>query len=132
MSKPEWGNKRICLTCGARFYDLCRLPVVCPKCEAEFDPEPLLKSRRPRSRAADRVESKKKAAAANGGAGDDRNGLRDIEDNKKSAAEEPTEDDLVESDLGDKGNEFIEDASELGEDEDDMAEVVIDEQVKDS
>ena len=37
MPKPEWGVKRTCLSCGARFYDLMRDPIVCPKCEAVFD-----------------------------------------------------------------------------------------------
>lgn len=32
MSKAELGTKRICVSCGARFYDLTRDPAVCPKC----------------------------------------------------------------------------------------------------
>lgn len=48
MSKPEWGVKRICQSCGARFYDMCKQPIVCPKCEATFDPEALNKKRRGR------------------------------------------------------------------------------------
>ena len=36
MSKPEWGEKRECPECGARFYDLKRSPAVCPKCETSF------------------------------------------------------------------------------------------------
>ena len=35
MAKPELGTKRICVACGARFYDLTRAPAVCPKCHAE-------------------------------------------------------------------------------------------------
>jgi uncharacterized protein (TIGR02300 family) len=34
VAKPEWGTKRDCTECGARFYDLTRTPIVCPKCEA--------------------------------------------------------------------------------------------------
>ena len=34
MAKPEWGTKRECTGCGARFYDLTRTPIICPKCEA--------------------------------------------------------------------------------------------------
>ena len=37
MPKAEWGVKRTCLGCGARFYDLTRTPVVCPKCDEELD-----------------------------------------------------------------------------------------------
>lgn len=36
MAKPEWGAKRVCPSCGARFYDLLRDPVPCPACGAEF------------------------------------------------------------------------------------------------
>ena len=36
MSKPEWGEKRECSECGARFYDLKRDPIVCPKCDTQF------------------------------------------------------------------------------------------------
>lgn len=53
MSKPEWGTKRICQSCGARFYDMCKHPIVCPKCEATFDPEALNKKRRGRPPVAD-------------------------------------------------------------------------------
>ncbi|MEE8622478.1 MAG: TIGR02300 family protein, partial [Alphaproteobacteria bacterium] len=33
MAKPEWGTKRTCPHCGARFYDLRRETIVCPKCD---------------------------------------------------------------------------------------------------
>ncbi len=32
MAKPELGLKRTCVDCNARFYDLNRVPAVCPKC----------------------------------------------------------------------------------------------------
>src|SRR3954447_19378937 len=35
MVKPELGSKRVCVSCGARFYDLMRAPAVCPKCGTE-------------------------------------------------------------------------------------------------
>lgn len=35
MVKPELGTKRLCVSCGARFYDLGKVPAVCPKCETE-------------------------------------------------------------------------------------------------
>ncbi|CAH2600452.1 conserved protein of unknown function [Rhodovastum atsumiense] len=35
MAKPELGNKRVCVACSARFYDLNRQPAVCPKCATE-------------------------------------------------------------------------------------------------
>ena len=46
VAKPEWGSKRICQSCGAKFYDFGKTPIVCPACNATFDPEAVLKSRR--------------------------------------------------------------------------------------
>jgi uncharacterized protein (TIGR02300 family) len=36
MPKAEWGVKRTCPSCEARFYDLQRDPIVCPECGATF------------------------------------------------------------------------------------------------
>jgi len=35
-SKAARGTKRTCQSCGARFYDLNRDPIVCPVCGAEY------------------------------------------------------------------------------------------------
>lgn len=35
MAKPELGTKRVCVACGARFYDLTKTPALCPKCSTE-------------------------------------------------------------------------------------------------
>jgi uncharacterized protein (TIGR02300 family) len=32
VAKPELGTKRLCSNCGAKFYDLNKDPIVCPKC----------------------------------------------------------------------------------------------------
>jgi uncharacterized protein (TIGR02300 family) len=36
VAKPELGTKRQCRSCGNRFYDLNRDPILCPKCGAVF------------------------------------------------------------------------------------------------
>lgn len=36
MSKDTLGTKQICPDCGAKFYDLNALDVVCPKCDYAF------------------------------------------------------------------------------------------------
>ena len=41
MAKPELGMKRLCLSCGAKFYDLNRDPILCPKCGAQFQVQML-------------------------------------------------------------------------------------------
>jgi uncharacterized protein (TIGR02300 family) len=38
VAKPELGTKRLCGNCGAKFYDLLRNPIVCPKCSTVFVP----------------------------------------------------------------------------------------------
>jgi len=43
MAKPELGTKRVCVACGARFYDLTKTPAICPKCGTE---QPLDQPRR--------------------------------------------------------------------------------------
>ena len=48
MTGPEWGIKRICQSCGVRYYDFHKSPPVCPACNTVYDPEALLKSRRAR------------------------------------------------------------------------------------
>ena len=35
MAKPELGEKRTCVSCGTRFFDLGKDPAVCPKCGTE-------------------------------------------------------------------------------------------------
>src|SRR5580704_7420464 len=35
MAKPELGSKRVCVSCQTRFYDLARVPALCPKCGTE-------------------------------------------------------------------------------------------------
>ena len=48
LAKPDLGIKRVCPSCGARFYDLQKRPIECPKCAFAFEPEALVKQRRPR------------------------------------------------------------------------------------
>src|ERR671923_2967047 len=38
VAKQELGLKRICGNCGAKFYDLARDPIVCPKCGTTYVP----------------------------------------------------------------------------------------------
>jgi uncharacterized protein (TIGR02300 family) len=114
LAKPEWGTKRICPSCGTRYYDLLRQQVVCPKCSTPYDPEAFLKARRARPAI---VPEKELAPVGDDAETDaDAEGLETVEDDEEATT------------LADGGEEeeeeLIEDASELGEDEDDMAEVI--------
>jgi uncharacterized protein (TIGR02300 family) len=44
MAKAELGAKRRCLTCEALFYDLNRVPIVCPKCASAFQVIEIVRS----------------------------------------------------------------------------------------
>lgn len=33
---PHSGTKRKCIACAAKFYDLGKRPIVCPKCSTEL------------------------------------------------------------------------------------------------
>jgi len=37
VAKPELGTKRLCSNCGAKFYDLSKDPIVCPKCHTVLE-----------------------------------------------------------------------------------------------
>ncbi|HEY4114937.1 MAG TPA: TIGR02300 family protein [Rhizomicrobium sp.] len=48
LAKADLGQKRVCPSCQARFYDLQKRPIECPKCHFAFEPESLFKQRRTR------------------------------------------------------------------------------------
>ena len=64
MVKASWGTKRTCQNCAARFYDLNKSPIKCPKCGREHDREDFVKVRRGRGAAATAATAAAAAAAA--------------------------------------------------------------------
>ena len=48
MAKPEWGKKRTCQNCGAKYYDMLKEPPTCPKCETVFQQETSQRGQRGR------------------------------------------------------------------------------------
>ena len=112
MAQVEWGTKRQCANCGAKFYDLRRDPIVCPRCEAVFEP---VAARRSRATAAVAVAETSPVVAA-----------QDVEIviEGKDAKSTDTADvaNAVEED--DDTDDLIEDVSELGEDDDVVADAV--------
>jgi uncharacterized protein (TIGR02300 family) len=96
MAKVELGLKRTCLSCGMRFYDFKRSPIICPGCGTEFDPENLLKGRS--SRAAPK-------SAAKAGVSDDADDLDetdfDDEDIDVAASKDDDDDDGIDFDEDD-------------------------------
>jgi uncharacterized protein (TIGR02300 family) len=102
VSKPEWGTKRTCQSCSAHFYDLRKDPIVCPKCGTTYDPEAVLKSRR--GRVVEKVVPVKPAPDEE---------LPDVDAEVEEAALGDDDDDSV-----------MEDTSDLGEDDEDVSEIV--------
>jgi uncharacterized protein (TIGR02300 family) len=105
VAKAEWGTKRICSECGARYYDMRKEPPTCPKCGTVFEPISPRAKRKPAPVVAEDKNAKRKP--------------------------KPTDDLELESQVIEPGaeaeeeeEEMIEDASELGEDEEDVAEVI--------
>lgn len=60
MAKPEWGVKRQCASCGARFYDLMLDPITCPECGTVYEVAALVRGKRVRP-ATGRADAVKKA-----------------------------------------------------------------------
>ncbi|MGB8600690.1 MAG: TIGR02300 family protein [Rhizomicrobium sp.] len=55
MDKAALGTKRVCPSCGARFYDLAKRPIECPKCSFTFEPEAIFKQRRRQAEVEDKT-----------------------------------------------------------------------------
>lgn len=136
MAKSEWGAKRTCHNCGARFYDLCREPIVCPVCSTVYDVERQPRVRRGGAVLKDEGASRPKIskAAVAGAMADnemDENGADPETDGAEASDAKGDGDNL--DDLDTEGQDLIEDTSDLGEDGDDIGEVMehIDEDVED-
>ena len=67
MAKPDLGMKRICVACGAKFYDMAKVPASCPKCGTD---QPAEQPRPKRAAAVPDDKIKKKRVAAAGGDGE--------------------------------------------------------------
>ena len=118
MNNPKWGTKRLCLSCGNRFYDMQRDLIICPGCDTTFElgaPTRTRKSRAP-------AKSKTAAPPPEASAVDENGAAATEESTELEVLKEETADDEVE--VEEQSAETIEDPSELGEDKDDMAEVI--------
>ena len=117
MAKPDLGKKRTCLGCGAKFYDLNQDPITCPKCEAVLDLAALTRATRPKP--APKVETPTpkpvESAAVEG-----EEPLNDSDDDD----DDEFADTVIALDDDEEDDDLIEDASELGEDKDDLFEVI--------
>ena len=114
MAKPELGAKRQCQACGAKFFDLNKDPIVCPKCGTVFQGAAM------RARPATKEDEEDTEMVAP--AGVDIVSLDEVEAGEEKAAEPAVEDIDVEDDAADvEDDSFLE---EEEEDEDDVSNLI--------
>ncbi|WP_191059432.1 TIGR02300 family protein [Geminicoccus harenae] len=127
MAKPEWGAKRICLSCGARFYDLNNSPIVCPNCGTPYDVEVASRVRKARPTRAAAVDDEDLVPAKGAAATEDEDAevLDEVGDDEAlvEAEDDDVEDVPADTDEDEEDDALIEDVEELG-DEDDMSDVI--------
>jgi uncharacterized protein (TIGR02300 family) len=109
------GLKRICMNCGARFYDLDKTPIICPSCETEFTGEVKAKSRRGRA-AAEEAPVVKEAEKPT--VEDDDNDIDDIDADDDIVSLDDVDDD--EDDDADTTLTIDDDPDDLEDDLDDL------------
>jgi uncharacterized protein (TIGR02300 family) len=63
VANPELGTKRLCASCGAKFYDLNKVPIHCPKCRAVYEVVVATRPVRPATPVAARPPVPKEAPA---------------------------------------------------------------------
>ncbi len=104
MSKPARGTKRVCPSCGARFYDLSRTPIACPVCQAVYQVTPPSSRRSERAQPVEVkkvvVEPEVEAPAL------ERADIISLEEVEEAGAEVAVEDDEEIVDLGDDAPEI--------------------------
>jgi uncharacterized protein (TIGR02300 family) len=113
VAKPELGAKRQCQACAAKFFDMNRDPVVCPKCGTVFQGATV---RAERVTAKDEEGEDEQAAAA---------GVEMVSLDEVEAAEEKAADPVGE-DIDVEDDETTEDTflEEEEEDEDDVSSLI--------
>ena len=109
MSKPARGTKRVCPSCGARFYDLNRTPIVCPVCQSVYQvtPPPTRRGERAQPVETRKVEEPEAEAPVLEGPE-----IISLEEAEEGTGEVPAEEDEEMVDLGEEAAE-----SPAGDDE---------------
>jgi uncharacterized protein (TIGR02300 family) len=102
--KASWGTKRTCQNCAARFYDLNKAPIKCPKCGREHDREDFVKVRRGRQTAAATAAAAALAAAAAAKAAAAKKKLEAVEGD--DLADTEADDALADADLEDEAEDL--------------------------
>jgi uncharacterized protein (TIGR02300 family) len=117
VAKVELGTKRQCQNCGAKFFDLNKDPIVCPKCGTIFQGAAAVVAR---VRPAAKPEAEETELPAP--AGVDIVSLDEVEASEEKAAEPAVDDiDVEEADDDAPDDPFLE---EEEEDDDDVSNLI--------
>ena len=116
MAKPELGTKHQCQNCGAKFFDLNKDPIVCPKCGTVFQVAAAARAR-PAAKAEEEEETEVATPA-----GVEVVSLDEVEAGEEKAAEPVVDDIDVEEDADEAPDDpFLE---EEEEDDDDVSNLI--------
>jgi len=105
--KKKWGKKLACQECGAKFYDLNKKRPTCPKCAAEH------KGRKLKPRRTSPLESSRPLPET-----------KEQPQTDEEIVEVELDDEIIKSEEESQDGTIIEDASEIGGDEEDIEEVL--------
>jgi uncharacterized protein (TIGR02300 family) len=121
VAKAELGTKRLCPNCGAKYYDLNHHPIVCPRCNTQFEPMSSAKVRAQAKAAAvqedeDEVEEVSPAEFVSLEEADE-----ETADSGKVDSDTDVDDDVVADDDDEADDTFLEEEEEEG---DDVADII--------
>ncbi|MDF1627836.1 MAG: TIGR02300 family protein [Parvibaculaceae bacterium] len=125
LVSQDLGTKRVCSSCSAKFYDLNKDPIICPKCGFE-EAVNTGRAKRKTAEATNVAPERKKAAAADESA-DDESDEEDTSLDALAAKEEAgnkdddEDDDFLDIDDDDDDDTFLDDDEE---DDDDVADLI--------
>lgn len=105
-AKKTVGFKRICMSCGTRFYDFGKRPIVCPTCSTEYSGEYKVRGGRKGRVAADPKREEEEVKVAQVEATED-DGLEEEEEVEVVSLEDVEEDDS--DDTEEEAAEIVED-----------------------
>jgi uncharacterized protein (TIGR02300 family) len=112
VPKPELGTKRQCQNCGAKFFDLAKNPIVCPKCGTVYEVATMPARSSARGKAVEEDEPEVEAAEAELVPLEE----ADAPEDEKVAAVLPEDDVEIEEDEAAEDDTFLEEEEEDSDD----------------
>lgn len=131
-AKKSVGFKRICMSCGTRFYDFGKRPIICPNCSTEFSGEYKVRGGRKSRAVVDPKREEEELKTAQVETGDEENleeeeelevvSLEDVEEDGDDDSDEDSAKLSSDEDLDGLPDAFDEDLDEDLEEEEDVLE----------